>query len=87
MKDYGRTRSTVEPKQIVVDEHSVWVHSNITKLSEELPEEQGFEGFEFDMVQYDKDEYILLMSDKNTDLEKQLIDTQIALCEVYELMV
>lgn len=87
MKDYGRTRSTVEPKQIVVDEHSVWVYSNITKLSEKLPEEQGFEGFEFDMMQYDKDEYILLMSDKNTDLEKQLIDTQIALCEAYELMV
>ena len=38
------------------------------------------------MVQYTKDEYIKLMDEKNTELESQLTDTQLALCDVYEMI-
>jgi len=86
MKDYGKVKSTVCPEAIVIDDNSVWVHSNIQEVHETMGEDQSFDGYEFDMVQYDKDEYILMMSEKNDALEKQIDDTQMALCEVYELI-
>lgn len=82
MIEHGKVRSTVQPEPMLIDEHSVWVHSNITEVSE-----NEFIGFEYDMKQYDKDEYIKLLSEKNQTLEQQLTDTQLALCEIYEGMV
>ena len=35
---------------------------------------------------YTKDEYIKLMAEKNAELESQLTDTQLALCDVYEMI-
>jgi len=78
MIDYGRQRSTVKPEPMVIDESSVWVHSNITPVEETVGEET-FSGWEFNMVQYTKDEYIRM-------LDTQLTDTQFALVEVYEMI-
>lgn len=78
MVDYGKQRSTVKPEPMVLDESSVWVYSNITPVEETVGEET-FSGWEFNMVQYTKDEYISL-------LDKQLTDTQLALVEVYEMI-
>jgi len=77
VKSYGTVKSAVRPDEKIVDEYSVWVNSDITKTEE---------GFEYHMVQYTKDEYIKLMDEKNTELESQLTDTQLALCDVYEMM-
>ena len=41
---------------------------------------------EFNQVKYSKDEYIKMISDKNAELENQLTYTQLALTEVYEMM-
>lgn len=79
MIDYGRQRSTVKPEPMVIDESSVWVHSNIQPVEETVGEEM-FSGWEFNMVQYTKDEYIRM-------LNTQLTDTQLALVEVYELII
>lgn len=86
MKDFGKTRSTVKPDAVVIDEHSVWVHTDIQEVHESIGENQSFDGYEFNMTQYEKDEYILMMSEKNVSLEKQVTDTQLALCEVYEML-
>ena len=32
MVDYGKVRSTVKPDEIVIDEFSVWQHTNIPKI-------------------------------------------------------
>jgi hypothetical protein len=85
MIEHGKVRSTVEPEPIVVDEHSVWVQSNITPI-EETNGEDTFIGFEYDMVQYTKDEYIKIINDKNQSLEVQITDVQLALVEIYEGM-
>ena len=77
MTDYGIVKSAVRPEAKVVDECSVWVNSDITKTEE---------GFEYHMVQYSKDEYIKLMDEKSAELDAQLTDTQLALCDVYEMM-
>jgi len=87
MKDYGRVRSTISPKPMVIDEFSVWIHKNITEVSENVGEENEFIGYEYDMVQYEKDEYIKILSEKNQSVEAQLTSVQLALVELYEGMV
>mgnify|MGYP000927483962 len=86
MIEHGKVRSTVSPEPILVDEFSVWVCSNITQVEEDNGEET-FNGFEYDMVQYEKDEYIKIMTETNQNLEKQVTDLQVALVEIYEGMV
>ena len=77
MKDYGIVQSAVKPEEKVVDEYSVWVNTDITETAG---------GWVYHMVQYSKDEYLALMDEKNAALEEQLTDTQIALCDVYEMI-
>lgn len=69
MKDFGKVRSTAKPEPLVIDEYNVWIHSNITPIEETNGDEETFNGFEFDMVQYEKDEYIKIMSERNTNTE------------------
>ena len=40
------------------------------------PEQPGIEGYEYDLTQYTKDEYIKMIDDKNAALGKQLETTQ-----------
>lgn len=87
MKQYQKVRSVQQPEPKVIDEFSVWISENITPVSEPGTDEHpGFEGYEFDLTQYTKEEYINLISEKNSILEKQVTDTQLALCEVYEIL-
>ena len=86
MVDYGKVRSTVKPESIVIDDFSVWQHTNIQEVSENVGEENEFKGFEFNMVQYTKDEFILQQAAENTSLSHQVTDMQLALCEVYEMI-
>lgn len=86
MIDYGKVRSTVKPESIVIDEFSVWQHTDIQEISENIGEENEFVGYEYKMVQYTKDEFILNQAAENEALQQQITDTQIALCEVYEMM-
>lgn len=87
MIDYGTQRSTVKPLELELTETKVFVASNISPVDEPGTEDQpGFTGYEFDLVEYDKDEYIKIQAEKNASLEQQVTDTQLALCEVYELM-
>ena len=60
MKDYGRVRSTVRPKPIEIDSYHVYVNSNIMEIITD-----DFNGYEYDMIQYEKDEYIELLSEQN----------------------
>lgn len=87
MKEYGKVHSTKQPKQKVIDDYSVWVVSNITPVSEPGTDEiPGFEGYEYDLTQYSKDEYIKMIDDKNTSLDEQITQAQEAMCEIYEMM-
>lgn len=89
MTKYGKVRSTLRPETRVIDEHSIWVAENITPVTEELTGEEsvGIEGYEYDLTQYTKDEYIQMIDEKNDSLESEITSTQEALCDVYELIV
>lgn len=80
MKEYQKVRSTVKPEPKVIDEFSVWVAANITEVKEATGDaETGFEGYEYDLTQYDKDEYIQMIDDKNVSLGAEITSTQEAL--------
>lgn len=87
MKEYGKVRSTKQPEQKVIDDYSVWVAANITSVTEAGTDEQpGFTGYEYDLTQYTKGEYIKMIDDRNTSLEDQMTQAQEAMCEIYEMM-
>lgn len=86
MVDYGKVRSTIKPESVVIDDYSVWENTNIEAVSENVGTETEFNGFEYNMVQYDKNEYILKQAQANTELSDQLTETQLALCDVYEMI-
>lgn len=88
MKDYGTQKSAVEPLKVEITETKVFVASNITQVEKQAMEGQEEAGIEyqFDLVEYDKDEYIHMISEKNDALEKEVTNTQIALTEVYEML-
>ena len=86
MKNYGIVHGGAEQAvPLVVGKDTVYVHTNITKLEPDPNDEFApADLYSYEEIQYDKDEYIGLISNKNDSLESQLIDTQIALADVFE---
>ena len=80
MLDYGAVQSATQPQPLVIDDYSVWVNINIRSVTLS----DGVQGWEYEQIQYPKDEYIKLISDKNASLDEQLTNVQIALCGLYE---
>ena len=84
MKEFKNVQGSTEQAQpLIVNKDTVYVHTNIVQATDE-------DGnvvdnlYVYDEVQYTKDEYIQIMAEKNSQLEKELTDTQLALCELYE---
>ncbi len=79
MKDFGIVYGSAEQAEpLIIGIDTVYVHTDISPINENT--------FSYYEVQYTKDEYIKLMSEKYSELENQLINTQLALCEIYETM-
>ena len=83
MTELGKQKSTVRPQDVEILETNVFLASNIEKITETIGEEE-FNGFQFDLTECTKDEYIRLLDTKNQSLESQITDAYIALCDVYE---
>ena len=65
---------------------SVCGYAPTFRKSPKAPGETEFKGYEYSMVQYGKDEFILAQAAENADMKQKVTDTQLALVEVYELM-
>ena len=74
MKTFPNTRSAVEPQPKVVDDYSVWISDNIHTITVTDEEGNEREEFEYDLTQYDKDEYIRLMDDRTDDVEMAIVE-------------
>lgn len=83
MINYGRIRGATQPREIEVTSKSVLLATNITPYSEEI-DGQVFQGFEYDYVEYSMEEYLTKLTNENIQLRQELIDTQLALVELYE---
>ena len=85
MENYGIQKSSVLPNNFEITDSKVFVYENIEKIISKI-EDQEITEYQFNLIEYDKDEYIKIISEKNEELNQQIIDTQLALCEVYELI-
>ena len=83
MTELGKQKSTVRPQDVEILETKVFLASNIEEVTETIGEEE-FNGFQFDLTECTKDEYIRLLDTKNQSLESQIVNAYIALCDVYE---
>ena len=84
MTELGKQKSTVRPQDVEILETKVFLASNVEEVTETIGEE--FNGFQFDLTEYTKDEYIRLLDTKNQSLESQVVNSYLALCDVYELV-
>lgn len=66
-------------------ETKVLVNTNVTPIEITFDEETRIE-YEYDVTEYTKDEYIEKLAKDNEELNTELTDAQLALCELYELM-
>jgi hypothetical protein len=85
--NHGLVRSTVKPEPKEIDAYSVWINTNIREIQVQNEEDDAHIEYEFNQVQYSKDEYIKMIDDKNTELEATITDTQLALVDVYEMII
>ena len=87
MKQYGTQRSTVKPEDVEITESKVFTYERITEIKVKNPEsDDEVTMYEFALTEYDKDEYIRIQAEKNASLEEQMTQTQVALCDVYEML-
>jgi glucosamine 6-phosphate synthetase-like amidotransferase/phosphosugar isomerase protein len=85
MKDYGLQRSAVEPLALEITDSKVFVASDIEQVTVTV-DEQEVQEWQFNLVEYNKDEYIKIISNRNKEIEQNILDTQVALCDVYEML-
>ena len=85
---HKNVRSTVEKPSMYYDDDHVYIVNGQKAVSENVGEDNEFIGFEVEEeIEYGKDEYIKTMAEKNSTIETQLTNTQLALAELYEGMV
>lgn len=92
MINHGKVQSMVKPIEMEVLATKVFVSSNIKKTTQTI-EDSKMEVYEFNLIEYDKDEYLKFideknkqLEEKNTQLDESLTETQMALCDIYESM-
>ena len=83
MKLIGTVQGNSEQaKALVIGKDTVYVHTDIVPVEKDGKVVEDL--FSYTEVQYGKDEYIELMAQQNKQLGNDLLDTQLALCEIYE---
>lgn len=92
MQKYVKVRSTApEVLPMEIDEYHVTLNNGITEIHEAPSEEGmdgGFDGWEIaEQIIYDKDEYIKVITEKSSSLDEQVTAAQMALVELYEMMI
>lgn len=85
MINYGKIRSTVKPRPLIQDFQGVTVNSDIREIHVEFDGAIHVE-YEYNQKQYNTDEYITEITKENADLGQQLLETQLALTEIYETL-
>lgn len=69
MKDVGYvTGSAAQAQELVIGTDVVYVHTDITLVEPKEGEEQASPVYRYHEVQYEKNEYIKLMAEKNKEL-------------------
>lgn len=67
MKIYETTYSTVEPPKIDITATKVFIASNIQEVEREV-EDMIIHCYEYTLTEYDKDEYLTILSQNQQDI-------------------
>jgi hypothetical protein len=78
MKDYGTQYGSVSPQPIEITATTVFVATDIKKISRAI-NDKSVEQYEYHLVQYDKDEYLLYQANRMKELEEELAAAKILL--------
>lgn len=78
MKDYGKQYSMIQPKEIESTDSDVFLASNITSYETEV-DGHTITKYEYNLVSYDKNEFLELQNEKIASLEQELQATKILL--------
>lgn len=78
MINYGRVRGAEVPQNIEITSTAVYIASNIEPYTENI-DDKTVTGYEYDYTQYSKDEYLLILSERNETLSDELQATKIIL--------
>lgn len=73
MINYGRVKSSTRPEPMEITATSVFIASNITEYTEDL-DGITVNGYEYDYVGYDKDEYLTTVALDNVRAINELMD-------------
>ena len=83
MKIIGKVVGSAEQaRPLVIGKDTIYVHTDILPFEKRGKVIDGL--FTYNEIQYDKDEYIAILAQQNEKLDKDLTNTQLALCEIYE---
>ena len=89
MQVYQNTQAMERPNEFEINPLRVFVAKNIKEVEEQvLIEDEVINQtcFVFDLYEYTPEEYIGVLQDENNNLQQEVLDTQMALCDVYELL-
>ena len=78
MINYGKVQSLNQPQEIEIKENKVFIASNIQAYTTTV-EDKEESGYEYDYVEYSKDEYIALLSQQSHQLAEELAAAKILL--------
>lgn len=85
MKIYNNVQSTVRPQSFQINPYKVILTQDVEEreIQNEIDEETTLMFF-YTQIEYDKDEYIEELKKQNEELNSEITDMQLALCEIYE---
>lgn len=73
-----KVRSSIRPQEITITATSVFIASNIQQYQETV-DDHYLEGYEYDCIEYSKDDYLALQGEKIASLEEELRAAKILL--------
>lgn len=81
MYNYGRVKSSIKPKDLEITDSKVFIASDITPYTETIDEHE-VNGYEYDYISYDKDEYIQNITKTNADNIDLLLGCVLEMSEI-----
>lgn len=78
MKEYKKIHSAVRPQEVEITPNAVYIAKNITPY-EEIIDGRTITGFEYDCIDYTKDEYLIHQNEKINSLQEELQAAKILL--------
>lgn len=89
MQVYKNTQSTIKPNEFEINPYKVFIAKNIQTIenNSSIDEEENIKTFyQYDLYEYTHEEYINILRETNETLQQEVLDTQMALCDIYEAM-